>query len=157
MKKYIAVQSAPEIQESPWTYNREFWITGGLIVDGNSHFYSYTTPEYDRIKERGFNEKDTLRALYFLTKIKYKMCIIRGCCQSDWQRIFYPESLEPDILTIETEYFNLGTEYFVDDYCIYCYTDDHKKEIANYLGTTPDNVILRRITGAKKVYTYEEE
>lgn len=96
------------------------------------------------------------RVLELVRGEKYKYATIRGCCQGDWQNIIYPASYGDTFRdTIETEYFNTGTEWIIHDsdsepeapedidgYAIYCYTYDPRAEIAEYTGTDPENVTL---------------
>ena len=88
---------------------------------------------------------------------KYNWRTIRGCCQDEWNEVFYPTdkySIE-DIRAFETYYFNTGTEWIIlnddtipecaediDGYSMYCVTYDVKKEIAAIEGVNPEDVIL---------------
>lgn len=101
---------------------------------------------------------------------------IRGSCQGDWQEVFYPveEWSKEALLQFETEYFNEGTEWIVDDgefnpetdsplningYSIYCISwneDGIKQEIANAEGTSPENVVLYAFDGYIKTQQYRE-
>ena len=161
-KKIIAVQTPPEEQQSAFSIYGYLDFFNGLIIDGNRYFDSHTTPEYDRIRERFSDEKTILRALRFLTGETYKTRTIRGICQSDWQRVFYPERMECSIHQIEKDYFNTGTEFLVnDEYIVYCYGDtleEMRKEIADSAGVDPENVVLKMITGQETqiIYTWEE-
>lgn len=101
---------------------------------------------------------------------------IRGSCQGDWQEVFYPveEWSKEDLRQFETEYFNEGTEWIVDDgefnpetdsplningYSIYCTSwneDGIKQEIADAEGTSPENVVLYAFDGYTKTPQYRE-
>lgn len=101
---------------------------------------------------------------------------IRGSCQGDWQEVFYPveEWSKEALRQFETEYFNEGTEWVVDDgefnpetdsplningYSIYCTSwneDGIKQEIADAEGTSPENVILYAFDGYIKTPQYRE-
>ena len=94
--------------------------------------------------------------------------IIRGCCQSDWNYIFYPadEWTSEQIAVFETEYFNTGTEWIIHDaeeapespedingYSVYCtsWNDNGiRKEIADAAGVSPEEVIMYSFDGYKK-------
>lgn len=119
--------------------------------------------EWRMLMESGDSSDDDeiiLSALRLLTGKKWNTCGIHGCCQSDWQDIYYPVD-EWDIKAIEcfeSEYFNLGSEWEIHDsdivlesvddisgYCVYCYSWDEyeiQAEIANIVGCNPDDVIL---------------
>lgn len=47
----------------------------------------------------------------------WKWSIIRGCCQSDWQEVFYPvnEWGREALTAFEVEYFNTGSEWIVHE------------------------------------------
>lgn len=161
--KIIAKQVPPEYQDS--NFDPECWP--GVIFHGNRDYHSRTTPIFESIIERFYTEKHILRALYFMTGKKYERHTIRGCCQRDWQDIYYPaadysrDSLE----YLEIEYFNLGTEWVItsaedpDGYGLYCYatdTDAIRAEIADATGENPENVILQTFTGWKRLPEYTE-
>lgn len=99
---------------------------------------------------------------------------IRGCCQSDWQNIYYPVkswSMEA-IAGFETEYFNTGSEWIIHDgntepetpedidgFSCYCHgwrTEDIKKEIADTAGFPDATVILYEHTGYTHISKYQE-
>jgi hypothetical protein len=156
--KIYAKQVPPEYQDS--FFNSENWP--GIIFHGNRWFNSHTTPEFDAIYNRFDGEKRILRALHLVTGKRYEKRTIRGCCQGDWQEIYYPvNDYTRDMLyNLETEYFNTGTEWIMnDDSSIYCYSwnnDGIRKEIADAAGTTPENVILQAFTGWKRTPEYAE-
>lgn len=101
---------------------------------------------------------------------------IRGSCQSDWQEVFFPvdEWSKEALRQFETEYFNEGTEWIVDDgefdpatdsplningYSIYCTSwneDGIKQEIADAEGTSSENVILYAFAGYTRTPQYRE-
>lgn len=99
-------------------------------------------------------------ALSVVTGQRWECSTIRGCCQSDWQEVFYiADNWSREALsTFETEYFNTGSEWIIHDgdnlpespediegYAIYCYSwdeDDIAQEIANYAGCSPEDVEL---------------
>ena len=99
--------------------------------------------------------------------------MIRGCCQSDWNYIFYPvdEWTSEQIAVFETEYFNMGTEWIIHDeeeapespedingYSVYCTSWNDKgirKEIADAAGVSPEEVIMYSFDGYKKIPVYK--
>lgn len=112
-------------------------------------------------------------ALSLITGKKYDYKTICGCCQRDWQEIYYPtdEYTKASIDAFEIEYFNTGTEWIVHDKAetpespedisgssIYCYSWDEegiRKEIAEYNGCAPEDVVLYRHAGYMHVSQYE--
>ena len=101
---------------------------------------------------------------------------IRGSCQSDWQEVFFPvdEWNEEALRDFETQYFNEGTEWLVDDgeydpendsplningYSVYCTSwseDGIRQEIADAEGTSPENVVLYAFEGYIQTLKYRE-
>lgn len=107
-----------------------------------------------------------LKALKLLTGAEWKTTTIRGCCQGDWQNVYYrvdrwnKESLE----AFETEYFNTGSEWMIHDptladgigevpetpedingFCGYCHAWDEdgiREEIANMADCNPEDVVM---------------
>lgn len=113
------------------------------------------------------------QALKLMTGKSYSHRSIRGCCQSDWQRIYYPdgEYSAKSIECFETEYFNLGSEWIVHDdetepetpnditgYSQYCYSwndDGIRKEIADSERCKPEEVVIYKFNGYIKTAVYE--
>jgi hypothetical protein len=159
--KIYAKQVPPEYQES--YFEIESWP--GVIIHGNRHFNDYTTPEYDAIYNRFDGEKRILRALHIVTGKRYDVRTIRGCCQGDWQNVYYPvDEYTPAALDIlEADYFNTGTEWIVTvdgcDVGVYTYSwkdDDTRAEIAAAVGADPGDVILYTFAGWSKTPEYME-
>lgn len=85
---------------------------------------------------------------------------IRGCCQGEWQTVFYPEEQysEQAINNLEIEYFNLGSDWIIHDRDntpekpedvdgFYCYThgwntEMNQNELAEALGCKPEEIVL---------------
>lgn len=101
--------------------------------------------------------------LLLVTREKYGWTTIRGCCQGDWNEVFYPvdEYSIEDIREFETYYFNTGSEWIIHDgddepetpedidgYSYYCTSYNEREEIAREAGVNPDDVVL---------YAYHEE
>lgn len=102
----------------------------------------------------------TAEMLSIYTGIKWEWTIISGCCQSEWQIIYYPVGKYSDknIDIFETGYFNTGTEWIIHDddyipespedisgYRVYCYTFDPRKELAEFLGVPLEDIVMYRI------------
>ncbi len=106
--------------------------------------------------------------LSILTGEKYETATLRGCCQNDWQTIYYPAKDYDDdfIRMLEIEYFNLGTEWMVNEgtdlvetsedvvgYLMYVYNDP-RKEIAEAEGCSPEDVVLFKFDGYEQIPLY---
>lgn len=113
-------------------------------------------------------------ALSVVTGKKWEYSTIRGCCQSDWQEVFYiADNWSQEALsTFETEYFNTGTEWIVHDgdslpespedingYFVYCTSwneDGIANEIADSAGGRPEDVKLWAFDGYMQSPKYRE-
>ena len=159
-KKVYAVQIAPEFQDSPLNMGDFPELWPGIYLTGNRDFHGYTTDEFKRIYNR-FDGPRLFRALQLTTGKKYAVKILRGNSQSDWIECYYPadEYTNKELDILESEYFNLGTEWIIHDgdtapngpdeiegYSLYCY-DDPRREIALCADTTPENVVLWEFDG----------
>lgn len=112
-------------------------------------------------------------ALDIVTGKKWDFRYIRGCCQSDWNKVFYPvDEWTPEALdAFECEYFNTGTEWIVHDedgtpedpedingFSVYCHgwrDEDIRKEIADAYGAD-DEVTLYKWAGKRYYDVYEK-
>lgn len=144
------------------------------------HKEKYTTNEIAEWKKiitdyHSSSHKEEYRqiclALLLITGKKYAHKTICGCCQRDWQEVYYPVD-DVDIDCFATEYFNTGTEWIVHDEnevpespedisgsSIYCYSwndDGIRKEISDYNGCAPEDVVLYRHAGYTQVSHYEQ-
>lgn len=100
-------------------------------------------------------------ALTLITGREHKTATIRGVCQGDWNMIIYPAEYGREwVKTFETEYFNLGTEWEIDEngntYYLYCTTDDPRAEIAEITNTQPEEIKLLYFDGWTKTPKYTE-
>lgn len=116
------------------------------------------------------------KVLSIVTGKRWDKRTIRGCCQSDWNYIFYPvdEWAREQIEVFEIEYFNTGTEWIVDDgefdpendsplningYSVYCTSwsnEGIQKEIADAEGIDPADVVLYAFEGWSRTEQYKE-
>lgn len=100
-----------------------------------------------------------LDALRLITRKEYKSAVLRGSCQSDWQRIIYPSEYSTEWLrAFEIEYFNLGTEWEIEEeqgLSIYCTTYDPRAEIADVTGADPGDIVLYEFDGWKRTPKYK--
>lgn len=99
-------------------------------------------------------------ALELVHDEQFRVCLLRGCCQGDWQYCIYPAAYGDEFReTFEAEYFNTGTEWIIhedddapeepDDvngFSMYC-TGDPREEIAAEMGVNPDDVVLYEFDG----------
>lgn len=141
----------------------------------------YSTRDIHRIRKalelyetREYFEGDYIRdMLEAITGEAWEAATIRGCCQSDWQDVFYPvKSWSAEAIEhFETEYFNTGTEWIVHDentepdgpedisgFSCYCHgwrLEDIKKEIAEAAGDPGAEVVLYQHTGYTKISNWE--
>lgn len=110
-------------------------------------------------------QDETLCAvLHALTGQEYRTKEIHGACQDDWSVILYPaaEYTDDDIKIFEIAFFNLGSEWCVSDddgetgvYCFKYDTEEIRQEIADAICTTPENIVLHRFAGYKRLPQYE--
>lgn len=125
--------------------------------------------------ENGRNEQIALcNILSIVSGEEYDYRTITGCCQGDWNYIYYPvkEWSDEALRAFETEYFNEGTEWIIHDeesepetaedisgYSIYCVSynvDGIRKEISEYTGEPIENIKLYQHDGYYKVSKYKE-
>lgn len=125
-------------------------------------------------KEAGSREENNIlcKVLSVVTGRKWDWRIIRGCCQSDWNEIFYPvdDWSREALAAFEVEYFNTGSEWIVHEgefdpeqhdpediegYSIYCTSYKVQEEIAAYEGVKPEEVKLFEFSGFSRVPVYK--
>lgn len=140
----------------------------------------YSTRDIHALKElvkayaESGKENDILcKVLSVVTGREWEWQIIRGCCQGDWNEIFYPvEEWSREALdAFETMYFNTGEEWVIHDeenipegpeevngYS--CYTvsgteEGTRKELAEIAGCSPDDLVLWAFDGFIQVPQYK--
>lgn len=107
-------------------------------------------------------EKCILDALRLMTGAEYKKSTLCGSHQGDWLHIIYPAEYSAEWLrTFEVEYFDTGTEWSIDEgdgniYTVYCTTYDPRAEIAETVGTAPENIKLFEFDGWTRTPKYKE-
>lgn len=123
-------------------------------------------------------EEDSIlcAVLSIVTGQEWDCRIIRGCCQSDWNYIYYPVAnwSRGALEAFEIEYFNTGSEWIIDEgkfdpendipsningYSVYCtsWNDEGiKKEIADSEGVDPADVVLYAFEGWNRTAQYRE-
>lgn len=115
------------------------------------------------------------RVLSIVTGQTWEYKQIHGCCQSEWNNIYYPKGMWTNkaLLAFEVEYFNMGTEWIIDDgdfdpendsplningtsiYCTSCAENEIRKEIAECEGVNPLDVVLYIFEGYVKTPQYK--
>ena len=193
--KIKAYQIAPEYQEAPLCLSDDVWE--GLEICGNRDYKRHTSAIFDDVVEaleygdfdnvdtngkdvarlealcdiygtRGANDEAIIaEALSIVTGEKWEYKQISGCCQSDWNIVYYrPKEWTIKALEyFEVEYFNTGEEWRLEDEeggeWGYSYTHEWKdegkrQEIAEKAGVNADDVTLYRFDGWTKTANYKE-
>ena len=193
--KIKAYQVAPEYQESPLYLFDE--VLEGLEIYGNRHYIRRTSETFDKVLEcldygdfsdfeftghkadrleelyikyytQGANNEAIIaEALSIVTEQKWEYRQITGCCQSEWNYIYYrPEEWTENALEyFEAEYFNTGDEWRIEGeegedfgsiYTHECDDDEQKREISESIGVDPDDVTLYLFDGWTKTAKYKE-
>lgn len=193
--KIKAYQVAPEYQEAPlWAFDA---MPEGLEIYGNRDYKRHTSATFDEVLEcleygdfsdfeftgykaerleelcnkygtRGADDEGIIaEALSIVTGQKWEYKQISGCCQSDWNYIYYrlEEWTEKALEYFEIEYFNTGDEWGIEDEegddmgSVYTHKwndDEKKREIAENIGVDPDEVTLYLFDGWTKTAKYRE-
>ena len=132
-------------------------------------------PEYGYGRRNGRDDDVLCDVASVVLGKRYGHTTIRGCCQRDWNYVFYPvdEWSQKDLENFEAEYFNTGSEWMVHDedgepenaedisgWTVYCH-DWHeegiRKEIADAAMCKPEDVIMYRIANTRRVTVCEYE
>ena len=149
--------------------NREQYSTNEIHALKN-YIIDYSCCVYSR------KEEILCQVISIVTGEKWDYKIISGCCQSDWNYIYFPVDkwTNEALKSFEIEYFNTGTEWIIDDgdfnpisdsplningVSIYCYSFNSKgikKEIADYMGVDPLDVVLYVFGGYTKTARYKK-
>lgn len=115
------------------------------------------------------NNDDRLAAiadmLSIMTGKEYEVKEIHGSVQGEYAWIIYREEEFDDdaIANFEIEYFNMGSEWIIEDedgenYFIYTHSwdgDGIRKEIADYADVAPSDVVMDVIIEYKRIPVYE--
>lgn len=86
---------------------------------------------------------------------------LNGCVQREWADCYYDADVitEEGVDIIEANYFNLGTEWIIDDDCgVYCYgwNDDMiRQELADAIGCKPEEIEMYKFAGWTSIAGYE--
>lgn len=195
--KVFARQVPPEYQDSSYFFEDDFLDyvicgndrLGGVNADLAKQIEKAYDNEYEVICDKDgkpFSDEQMakLKECYSLDAYMeaylsayygkpYDHWTIRGCCQGDWNVLYAPADMtREEINTIETMYFNLGTEVIIHDgkdeidkpedacgYSMYLTEtrpEDIKKRIAEETGCQPEEVMLWMFDGWKRMPKYKE-
>ena len=99
-----------------------------------------------------------------LTDEEYFVDTIRGCCQGEWNRVYYPDSMGEDFLEwFETAYFNNGSEWIVEDedsrisvYSCEWNEEKMKVDLADQCGVSVDECEFYKFNGWKREPDYKK-
>ena len=150
-----------------------------MKFDGDSCSYKkddrkYTWQEVHRIASLlpgDYDSNKVCALLSIVTGEEWDYGTINGCCQSDWQYVFYPVARydRAALNVLEAEYFNTGTEWLVHDsdepvedaddvegYTVYITDYDEKRGLAEAIGCSEDELVLFEYTGMKQVPTWSK-
>lgn len=127
--------------------------------------------------EAGSLEKNNIlcKVLSVVTGRKWDWRIIRGYCQGDWNEIFYSvdDWSREALAAFEIEYFNMGSEWIIDDgefnpdtdsslningYSVYITAQDEegiRKELAAVEGCSPSDLVLYVFEGYTRIPQYK--
>ena len=142
--------------ELPEEYRREYSRPERLKMVELANEYCFA---------KSYEENDVLcKVLELITGKTWDHGTIRGCCQGDWQDIIFPAEYGREWLEhFETEYFNTGSEWIIDpdgdNVSAYAHSwnnDGIRVELADAIGTTPENITLLAFSGWKRSAEYAE-
>lgn len=136
-------------------------------TDNEIDIIRYALKQYDYCGM--FNQIDLIKqVLSVLSGKTYTYKEIHGTVQSEWNVIYYPEKTYTDdqIRTIETMYFNTGSEFEVypendkDDrtfiYVCNDFSDDEiKKELSETIDCKPEDIEIHHFTGYSYIANYD--
>ena len=145
IRKFLESQEIVKMSGEEWTKDElKRWIK--LFDDHHGHSVSH-----DEVCEM----------LSLLDGGNWQHEQICGVVQREWADCYY----DADVITkegvdiIEANYFNLGTEWIIDDDCsVYCYgwNDDMiRQELADAIECKPEEIEMHKFTGWTSVAGYE--
>lgn len=147
---------------------------GNIIICGNRRLMEHGEEELLDIIKQEYIDEDVLcdyEPLEMLEKVtgkKWGKTTIRGCCQGDWQTLYYAvdEVRDECVRIVEAYYFGE-----IDEFAVY-YGDDEecpewaivpryvstegKRAICEHVGVNPEETTVLIDDGYKKVYQYIE-
>lgn len=131
------------------------WVVGNIMLI-MKYALELTESALDRYEEYEI----IANTLELIHGEEFRVCLLRGCCQRDWQWCIYPAAYGDTFREVfEAEYFNTGSEWTIhegddepeepddiDGYTMYC-TGDPRAEIAEAHGVNPADVDLYEFDG----------
>lgn len=140
----------------------------GIVIAGNRMFKDMFYIDEDiknemlELFESHYScyREDIVKFLTEKTGKEYVWATINGCCQSDWNVVYYPkeEFSKEWLREIEAFYFGEINEYIDEDGCSLQvpYYEDQKKYIAEYTGCPKESIVILKFTGYQKIPLYKE-
>lgn len=150
------------------------------IPEGRVPFTTEELLDLAQLTEEVVTNNTILRALEIVCGGFWECGIIQGCCQSDWQEVFYDSETWTDemLRNLEAFYFNTGSEWIAAEpseekltpeeiaeeggagvYCIEYMESKIKEEIKEYMGYKNDpavQVVLYQFDGYIQTPKYKE-
>ena len=109
--------------------------------------------------EAGSLEENNIicKVLSLVSGSPWEWAIIRGCCQGEWQEVFYPVNEGSEWIIHDEPYEPEGPED-INGYS--CYTvsvleDDIRKELADIAGCTPVDLVIYAVDGYTRSPIYK--
>lgn len=156
-----------------------------IAISGNRDFYERGSEDILNLVHEAEDEYCTRGdgiAAYLTEKTgrPYRYHLLCGCVQREWNYLYYPDDdiwSDEQMDEFNTRYWNLGTEWLVSDdpalltnpeqscetldvYCTHdpVYEPDAlRKELCDAYGSgRPEDYVIRRFTGYKKIAQYTE-
>ena len=122
MIKYIAKQVDPDFQGNDLFWRDTFEdnaYTENCFIYGNKKFKSINLETFNLSKNdfECYSREDIIDEVNKKTGDVWDYYEIRGCCQGDWNVLFYKKDMltQRDIDYIESCYFNTGMEFCVNE------------------------------------------
>lgn len=175
------LESYAEVLESPREYGYKCATEAaidllqpvkGKFSTGNIHALKGYFSRYGTGSSR--DDKEIIaRVLSLVTGQPWQWSIIRGCCQGDWQEVFYPvnEWGREALAAFEVEYFNTGSEWIIHDeenapegpedisgyscYIVARTEEGIRKELAEMAGCVPSDLVMWAFEGFTRIPEYK--
>lgn len=175
------LESYAEVLESPREYGYKCATEAaidllqpvkGKFSTGNIHALKGYFSRYGTGSSR--DDKEIIaRVLSLVTGQPWQWSIIRGCCQGDWQEVFYPvnEWGREALAAFEVEYFNTGSEWIIHDeenapegpedisgyscYIVASTEEGIRKELAEMAGCVPSDLVMWAFEGFTRIPEYK--
>lgn len=139
-----------------------------IVIAGNEDFRSFGDSEYiDIIRGDYYDDEvgydyETLEELEKISEKHWNETCIRGCCQRDWQKLYYTDEVsEEEIDYLEAMYFGDVTAYVDEDNCYYLIPNyivyKGKQAICDFLGYDDKETVIKKISGKHTHVEYDYE